>query len=99
MSCLLVHVRLRLQRSATSAVRSWLFTHASRCVLTQGIGVVLPIENKMQTPEALGSRFGVLDLAMTVAMVLYAAVGFYGYLRFGDAVQGSITLNLPCHER
>jgi len=52
----------------------------------------------MRTPEAFGGWFGVIDLAMTVAMVLYAAVGFYGYLRFGADVQGSITLNLPCHE-
>ena len=60
--------------------------------------MVLPVENKMRMPEAFGGWFGVIDLAMTIAMVLYAAVGFYGYLRFGDAVQGSITLNLPCHE-
>jgi len=52
----------------------------------------------MKTREAFGGWFGVIDLAMTIAMVLYAAVGFYGYLRFGDAVQGSITLNLPCHQ-
>lgn len=64
----------------------------------EGIGVVLPVENKMKTPEVFGGWFGVIDLAMTIAMVLYAAMGFYGYLRFGKAVQGSITLNLPCHE-
>ena len=67
-------------------------------VVIQGIGVVLPVENKMKTPQAFGGWFGVIDLAMTIAMVLYAAVGFYGYLRFGEDVQGSITLNLPCHE-
>ena len=60
--------------------------------------MVLPVENKMKTPAAFGGWFGVIDLAMTVAMALYAAMGFYGYLRFGDDVQGSITLNLPCHE-
>ena len=64
----------------------------------QGIGVVLPVENKMRHPESFGGWFGVIDLAMTVAMALYAAVGFYGYLKFGDKVQGSITLNLPCHQ-
>jgi len=60
--------------------------------------VVLPVENKMRTPQAFGGWFGVIDLAMTVAMSLYAAVGFYGYLKFGADVQGSITLNLPCHQ-
>ena len=67
-------------------------------VVVQGIGVVLPVENKMRNPQAFGGWFGVIDLAMTVAMVLYAAVGFYGYLKFGKDIQGSITLNLPCHE-
>ena len=52
----------------------------------------------MRNPAAFGGWFGVIDLAMTVAMALYAAVGFYGYLKFGDDVQGSITLNLPCHQ-
>ena len=61
----------------------------------QGIGVVLPIENKMKTPEAFGGWCGVINLGMTIATVFYAAVGFYGYLKFGDEVQDSITLNLP----
>lgn len=61
----------------------------------EGIGVVLPIENKMKTPKDLGGWTGVLNLGMSIAIVLYAAVGFYGYLMFGENVQGSLTLNLP----
>jgi proton-coupled amino acid transporter len=61
----------------------------------EGIGVVLPIENKMKWPQDLGSCAGVLDLGMTIAVALYAAIGFFGYLRYGDDVKGSITLNLP----
>jgi proton-coupled amino acid transporter len=62
----------------------------------KGIGVVLPVENKMKTPESFGGWCGVINLGMAIAMAFYAAVGFFGYLRFGEEVQGSITLNLPC---
>jgi proton-coupled amino acid transporter len=64
----------------------------------EGIGVVLPIQNKMKTPQDFGGYCGVLTLGMVIAMAFYAAVGFYGYLKFGDTVHGSITLDLPCHE-
>lgn len=49
----------------------------------------------MKTPKDLGGWTGVLNLGMSIAIVLYAAVGFYGYLMFGENVQGSLTLNLP----
>ena len=41
--------------------------------------------------------FGVLNTGMVMVGALYMAIGFFGYLRFGDDVlmYGSITLNLP----
>lgn len=38
---------------------------------------------------------GVLNAAMVLVVCLYSMAGFLGYLRFGDATDGSITLNLP----
>ena len=38
---------------------------------------------------------GVLNTSMTLVVALYIAMGFYGYLRFGDAIDETITLNLP----
>ncbi|KAJ8297436.1 hypothetical protein KUTeg_023967 [Tegillarca granosa] len=61
----------------------------------EGIGLVMPLENKMRHPEDFGGWLGVLNLGMTIVICLYTAVGFYGYLRFGDQVLGSVTLNLP----
>ena len=61
----------------------------------QGIGIVLPLENQMKTPEAMKGWNGVLNTAMTIVACLYIAVGFYGYLQYGEGVKGSITLNLP----
>ncbi|KPJ06082.1 Proton-coupled amino acid transporter 4 [Papilio machaon] len=35
---------------------------------------------------------------MTIVIGLYGVVGFFGYIRFGDDVRGSVTLNLPQDE-
>lgn len=37
-------------------------------------------------------------LAMCIIVVLYVGMGLFGYLRYGDSVLGSITLNLPNNE-
>ena len=64
----------------------------------EGIGVVLPIENQMRTPHDLRGWNGVLNTAMVIVTSLYIAVGFFGYLKYGEDVQGSITLNLPVEQ-
>lgn len=62
----------------------------------EGIGVVLPLENNMKTPQDFGGLAGVLNTTMVIVACLYTAVGFFGYLKYGDrAVLGSITLYLP----
>ena len=38
---------------------------------------------------------GVLNTSMTLVVALYVAMGFYGYLRYGENVDATITLNLP----
>lgn len=60
----------------------------------EGVGVVLPLENNMQNPEAFGGLTGVLTTGMTITAALYTATGFYGYLKYGDDVKDSVTLNL-----
>lgn len=61
----------------------------------EGIGVVLPLENNMRTPQDFGGLTGVLNTGMVIVACLYTAIGFFGYLKYGDAVHGSITLNFP----
>lgn len=61
----------------------------------EGISVVLPIENQMKYPRDMLGVTGVLNTSMILVLVLYIAMGFYGYLKFGDSIQASITYNLP----
>ncbi|XP_046394592.1 proton-coupled amino acid transporter-like protein CG1139 [Ischnura elegans] len=64
----------------------------------EGIGVVMPVENSMRTPQHFLSCPGVLCVAMTTVVTLYTTIGFFGYAKYGDETLGSITLNLPTEE-
>lgn len=61
----------------------------------EGIGLVLPLHGKMKDKAAFLGKGGVLNLGLTTTIALYNAVGFYGYLKYGDETKGSVTLNLP----
>ena len=52
----------------------------------------------MKTPSHFLGCPGVLNFGMTVVVILYTAVGFFGYLQYGEDTKGSITLNLPVTE-
>ena len=52
----------------------------------------------MRDPRAMRGWNGVLNTSMVIVTCLYIAVGFFGYLKYGDDVQGSVTLNLPKEE-
>lgn len=59
---------------------------------------IMPLENEMKTPKAFGGNFGVLNRSMIVIIFLYVGMGLFGYLKYGEQIAGSITLNLPQDE-
>lgn len=64
----------------------------------EGIGLILPLENKMEMPRRFRGATGVLNTGMVIVICMFMAMGFFGYLQYGSNVQGSITLNLPPDE-
>ncbi|XP_063910325.1 proton-coupled amino acid transporter-like protein pathetic isoform X2 [Zophobas morio] len=64
----------------------------------EAIGVVMPLENNMKSPQKFVGIFGVLNQGMTFVTIIYVMLGFLGYLKYGEATADSITLNLPKEE-
>lgn len=58
----------------------------------------MPIENTMRDPRKMGGWTGLMTLAMSCIVFLFACMGFLGYLRFGDETAANIALNLPTEE-
>lgn len=61
----------------------------------EAVGVVIALENNMKTPKSFGGYFGVLNIGMVIITVMYAGMGFLGYLRYGAASEATITSNIP----
>ncbi|XP_065091968.1 proton-coupled amino acid transporter-like protein CG1139 [Ochlerotatus camptorhynchus] len=64
----------------------------------EGIGIVLPVENKMKHPQHFLQPFGVANVAICFITIMYTIVGFFGYATYGQETKGSVTLNLPNDE-
>ncbi|CAG0914220.1 unnamed protein product [Notodromas monacha] len=82
-------------RKWVAPVRQWPLYFGTAIYAFEGIGIVLPLENKMKRPADFVGCTGVLNTGMVLVTCLYTAMGFFGYLQYGDDVKGSITLNLP----
>lgn len=54
----------------------------------------MPLENNMKTPQSFVGLCGVLNQGMSGVTLVYILIGFFGYLKFGSEVQGSVTLDL-----
>ncbi|GAB0092794.1 proton-coupled amino acid transporter-like protein CG1139 [Sergentomyia squamirostris] len=82
-------------RAAASSVSRWPLFLGTVLFSLQAIGVVLPVEYKMKKPKDFGGPSGIMNISMFIITVLYITVGFTGYIKYGENVLGSITLNLP----
>ncbi|XP_046645067.1 proton-coupled amino acid transporter 4-like [Daphnia pulicaria] len=62
------------------------------------ITLVLPLQKDMRRPWDFKGWTGILNTGMSIVTCIYIAMGFFGYLRYGENIEGSITLNLPPDE-
>ncbi|XP_028173272.1 proton-coupled amino acid transporter-like protein pathetic [Ostrinia furnacalis] len=74
------------------------FCSSTAIFAMEGINVVMPVENEMKKPADFLGCPGVLNVTMVFVAALYGTVGIFGYIKYGDEVLGSITLNLPENE-
>lgn len=61
----------------------------------EGQTMILPIENKLATPEDFLDNFGVLPTTMMLCTIFMTAIGLYGYNAFGEETKPTITVNVP----
>lgn len=83
------------ERNAIGTARNYPLFFGTTLFAIEAVGVVIAVENNMKTPTSFGGYFGVLNQSMVAIIILYAAVGFFGYLKYGPDCMGSISLNLP----
>ncbi|CAK1551559.1 unnamed protein product [Leptosia nina] len=81
-----------------NSIEGWPLFISTAIFAMEGINVVMPVENEMTKPQDFLGCPGVLNITMVLVAILYGTVGIFGYLKYGDEVLGSITLNLPQDE-
>ncbi|KAJ6646698.1 Proton-coupled amino acid transporter-like protein pathetic [Pseudolycoriella hygida] len=84
---------------AVAHVSDWPKFFGTVIFAIEGISVVISLENNMQNPDHFIGCPGVLNIGMTLLVTLYAIFGFLGFLKYGTATEGSITLNLPVENK
>uniref|UniRef100_W8BB83 Proton-coupled amino acid transporter 1 n=1 Tax=Ceratitis capitata TaxID=7213 RepID=W8BB83_CERCA len=60
----------------------------------EGITLVLPLRNAMRKPTDFARTMGVLNMGMCLVTFMFLFAGILGYLKWGEDVGGSLTLNL-----
>ncbi|KAI8127859.1 hypothetical protein FF38_13775 [Lucilia cuprina] len=60
----------------------------------EGIALVLPLKNAMENPNHFDRPLGVLNVGMFFVTLMFMLAGFVGYMKWGENVAGSLTLNL-----
>ncbi|XP_026742242.1 proton-coupled amino acid transporter-like protein CG1139 isoform X2 [Trichoplusia ni] len=65
----------------------------------EAVGVVLALEYNMEKPKEFTGLFGLFSIGMFIIVSIFASLGVLGYLKYGQDIRASITLNLPYDEK
>ncbi|KAG7209495.1 hypothetical protein KM043_015580 [Ampulex compressa] len=83
------------EREMFGTLRNFSLYFGTTLFALEAVGVIIALENNMKTPQYFGGYCGVLNIGMTVIVILYILMGFFGYIKYGEEADGSITFNLP----
>lgn len=61
----------------------------------EGSSVSMSLYKAIKKQKQFRMPFGVLNVGELAIMIGYTAVGFFGYLQYGDLTEGTITASLP----
>ncbi|EFN74142.1 Proton-coupled amino acid transporter 1 [Camponotus floridanus] len=86
------------ERDMFGTLRNFSLYFGTTLFALEAVGVIIALENNMKTPQNFGGYFGVLNIGMTVIVILYIIIGFFGYVKYGSEAKGSVTFNLPQEE-
>ncbi|KAF9807628.1 hypothetical protein SFRURICE_008841 [Spodoptera frugiperda] len=65
----------------------------------EAVGVILALEYNMEKPRDFTGLCGLFSVAMFIIITIYVTLGIFGYLKYGNKCEGSITLNLPQNQK
>ncbi|XP_055701297.1 proton-coupled amino acid transporter-like protein CG1139 [Phlebotomus papatasi] len=85
-------------RQAFSPISQWPLFVGTVFFTLGAIGVVVSVEYDMETPQDFGGLFGIMNIAMSIVSLLGIFIGVSGYLKYGEDIKGSVTLNFPTEE-
>lgn len=83
------------ERQMFGTLRNFSLYFGTTLFALEAVGVIIALENNMKTPQYFGGYCGVLNMGMSVIVILYILMGFFGYIKYGDEAGGSVTFNLP----
>lgn len=83
--------------STRTAIGSWsgISLFIGTAIYTfEGISLVLPLQQNMKKREKFTGSFGILNITMGAVTLIVFLLGFVGYMKYGNNVRESLTLNL-----
>lgn len=92
---LLIDIPSVSERPAIAAVSTWPSFFGTVLFAVSSVGIVMSLENSMETPEKFIGCPSVLNIGMTIVTILYALIGFLGYLKYGEDTADNISMSLP----
>lgn len=82
-------------RNAIGELRNYPLFFGTTLVSLTSLAVAMTVEANMKTPASFVGYFGVYNLSVIFIITMYIVIGFFGFLKYDDECEASITLNLP----